>query len=208
VKRAEVAMMRFSPIVLAGVMALSAIGGRADAQAPAAAKAPSVTIPAGTVVNVRLTQGIDVDVAQTGAMFKAIVDDPVIVDGNIAIPREARAIIQAVSASQAGEFKGSDKLVLKLNTISFGGKTHQLATEYATIEGKGEGKKTTRKVAGGAGLGAVVGGIAGGGSGALIGGAIGAVGGAAVAASGTEHLKVPAETRLQFRVSSSIRIEP
>ena len=98
------------------------------------------------------------DAAQTGTTYKAIVDDPVMVSGDIAIPRDARATLQAVSVAQSGKMKGSDKIQLKLNSVSFGGKTHQLTTEYATVQGKGEGKKTTRKVAGGAGLGALIGG--------------------------------------------------
>ena len=75
-------------------------------------------------------------------------------------------------------------------------------------KGSGEGKKTTRKVAGGAGLGAIVGGIAGGGQGAAIGAAVGGAGGAVMASAGEEHLKLPAETRLQFQLSAAINIRP
>jgi outer membrane lipoprotein SlyB len=75
-------------------------------------------------------------------------------------------------------------------------------------KGSGEGKKTTRKVAGGAGLGAIVGGIAGGGQGAAIGAAVGGAGGAVMASAGEEHLKLPAETRLQFQLSAAISIRP
>jgi hypothetical protein len=179
-------------------------GQQAD---PSRAPTP-VTLPAGTILNVRLTQAIDVDVAQAGMTFKARVDDPVSVDGRIVIPREAGAVLQAVKVAQSGEFKGSDQISMKLNTLSVGGRTYQVATEYATVQGKGEGKRTARKVGGGAGLGAIVGGIAGGGEGALIGAAVGAVAGTAVAAGGQEHLRLDAETRLQFKLSSSVRIEP
>jgi hypothetical protein len=170
--------------------------------------APAVTLPAGTTINVRLTQAIDVDVAQAGMTFKARVDDPVMVDGRIVIPREAGAIVQSVRVAQSSQFKGSDQISLKLNSVSFGGRVHQVVTEYAIAEGGGEGKRTARKVAGGAGLGAIFGGIAGGGEGALIGTAVGALAGTAVAASGEEHLRLDAETRLQFRLSSSVRIQP
>jgi hypothetical protein len=183
--------------------AMVAAGAAALAQEPV-----SVTLPAGTTINVRLTQDVDVDAAQAGGLVKAIVDDPVIVKSTIVIPRDARASVQIVKTAQSGKFKGSDQISLKLNSVSFGGKTHELATEYATVESKGEGKKTTRKVAGGAGLGAIVGGIAGGGKGALIGTAVGAGAGTAVAAGGEQHLKLPAETRLAFKTSASLRIEP
>jgi hypothetical protein len=179
------------------------------AAAPAAAPAPApkaVTIPAGTMVNVRLTQGIDVDASQAGQTFKAVVDDPVMVAGAIAIPRGASAVVQAVQVEQSGKMKGSDKISLKLNTVAFGGMVHQVTTSYVETKGKGEGKRTARKVGGGAGLGAIVGGIAGGGEGAAIGAAIGGVTGAAVASGGEEHLKLPAETRLQFQLSAAVTL--
>ena len=169
--------------------------------------APPVTVPAGTAVNVRLTQAIDVDASQAGQKFKAIVDDPVMIGGSIVIPRGASAVLQAVQVQQSGKMKGSDKISLKLNSIGFGGMVYDVATTYVETKGKGEGKKTARKVGGGAGLGAIVGGIAGGGSGAAIGAAVGGVTGAAVASGGEEHLKLPAETRLQFQLSAAINIQ-
>ena len=169
---------------------------------------PPIRVPAGTVISVRLTEDVAVDTAQAGSTIKAIVDDPILVAGEIAIPREARATIAIVKVDQSGKFKGADAIQMKLNSVAFGGKSHQLATEYASVQGKGEGKKTTRKVAGGAGLGAIVGGIAGGGTGAAIGAAVGAGTGAAVSAKGQEHLVLPAETRLQFKLSATTNIEP
>ena len=175
--------------------------------ATAAAPAPkAVTVPAGTALNVRLTQEIDVDASKAGQTFKAVVDDPVMVGGSVVIPRGASAVVQAVQVEQSGKMKGSDKISLKLHSIGFGGMVHEVATTYVETKGKGEGKKTARKVAGGAGLGAIVGGIAGGGSGAAIGAAIGGVGGGAIAAGGEEHLKLPAETRLQFQLSAAVDI--
>jgi hypothetical protein len=192
-------------VVLLAVAATTATAAAAP-QADPGRQPTAVTVPAGTTINVRLTQGIDVDAAQSGMTFKARVDDPVFIDGRVVIPREAATIVQAVKVTQSGAFKGSDQISLKLNTVSFGGRVYQIATEYATSQGGGEGKRTARKVGGGAGLGAVFGGIAGGGEGALIGGTIGAIAGTAVSASGEEHLRLDAETRLQFRLSSSIRI--
>jgi hypothetical protein len=140
--------------------------------------------------------------------FKAIVDDPVMMGGSIVIPRGASAVLQAASVQQSGKMKGSDKISLKLNSVSFGGYAYEVTTGYVETKGKGEGKKTGRKVGGGAGLGAIVGGIAGGGSGAAIGAAVGAGAGAAVAAGGEEHLKLPAETRLTFQLSAAVAIRP
>jgi hypothetical protein len=174
-----------------------------DAPAP-----KMVSVPGGTVVNVRLTQGIDVDASAAGQQFKAIVDDPVMIGGSIVIPRGASAIVQTVQVQQSGKMKGSDKISLKMNSIGFGGLVYEVATAYVETKGKGEGKRTARKVGGGAGLGAIVGGIAGGGEGAAIGAAVGGITGAAVASGGEEHLKLPAETRLQFQLTSAVNIQP
>ncbi len=166
----------------------------------------SVTVPAGTPLNVRLTQAIDVDASQAGMTFKGIVDDPVMIDGVVVIPRGASAVLQAVKVEQSGTMKGSDKISLKVNAIGFGGMVHEVATTYVETKGKGEGKRTARKVGGGAGLGAIVGGIAGGGQGAAIGAAVGGVTGAAVASSGEEHLTLPAETRLKFQLTAAVNV--
>jgi hypothetical protein len=169
---------------------------------------PAAVVPEGTRVNVRLTQAIDVDISYAGQTFKAVVDDPVTLGGTIVIPRGASAQLQAVAVKQSGTMKGSDKISLKLHSIAFGGNVYDVSSGYVETKGKGEGKKTARKVGGGAGLGGIIGGIAGGGEGAAIGLAVGAVAGAAVSAGGEEHLKLDAETRLQFQLTASLSIRP
>jgi len=172
----------------------------------AAAPRPAITVPAGTIINVRLTQAIDVDASQTGQSFKGVVDDPVMVNGAIAIPRGAGAVLQAAKVEQSGSMKGSDKITLKVNAVSFGGLVHDVATSYVETKGKSEGKKTARRVGGGAGLGGLIGGLAGGGEGAAIGAVVGGVAGAAASAADKDHLKMPAETRLQFQLTAAVTI--
>jgi hypothetical protein len=176
---------------------------------PNPSKAPApVTLPAGTVLGVRLTQAIDVDATQAGMTFKSLLDDPVMIDGKVVLPRGSAVVLQAVKVEQAGKMKGADAITLKANSIAFGGRTYEIVTAVVQQTGSGEGKKTTRKVAGGAGLGAIIGGIAGGGSGAAIGAAAGGATGAVVATQGTEHLTLPAETRLQFTLSAAVVVRP
>jgi len=179
------------------------------AAAPTPARAPAaVTVPAKTMLNVRLTEGIDVDATKAGASFRSLVDDPVMLDGKVVIPRGAVVVVQAVSVTQSGTMKGSDKISLKANSIAFGGRSYEIVTAYIETKGSGEGKKTGRKVGAGVGLGAVVGGIAGGGTGAAIGAAVGGATGAVVASQGQEHLQLPAETRLQFQLNAAVTIRP
>jgi hypothetical protein len=165
-------------------------------------------VPNGTVLNVRLTQKIDVDAAQAGTTFKSVLDDPVMLGGQVVVPRNAVVVLQAAKVEQAGNMKGADAITLKANSIAFGGRKYQIATTYVESKGSGEGKKTARKVGGGAGLGAVIGGIAGGGTGAAIGAVAGGATGAIVSSKGTEHLTLDAETRLQFTLNAAVTVQP
>jgi hypothetical protein len=177
--------------------------------APDPSKAPApVTLPQGTVLSALITQAIDVDATKTGATFKALLDDPVMIGGKVVVPRNSALELQAVKVEQAGKMKGSDKIVLKANNISFGGRKYDIVTTQVEQKGSGEGKKTARKVGGGAGLGAAIGGIAGGGQGAAIGALAGAAAGTVMASQGTEHMKLPAETRLQFQLSAAVTVQP
>jgi len=190
-------------------IAFSAMPPAPEYEPPTASapKAPAgILIPAGTTIAVRLIDGINVDSAAAGQTFRASVDDPVSLGGRIIIPRGADAIIQAVSVQQSGRMKGSDEITLKLNRVVINGKPYDVATTFAQQKSAGEGKKTGRKLLGGAGLGAIVGGIAGGGTGAAIGAAAGGAGGAALAASGQAHLKVPAESRLEFQLAAAFTV--
>ena len=160
------------------------------------------------MLSVLLTEAIEVDAAKTGQTFKALLDDPVMIGGKVVLPRGAPVVLQAAKVEQAGKMKGSDNIVLKANAFTLGGRKYDIVTTQVESKSGGEGKKTTRKVAGGAGLGAIVGGIAGGGTGAAIGAVAGGATGAIVASQGTASLKLPAETRLQFTLNAAVAVQP
>ena len=196
----DIAGVDFSPRVAAPKAAV-------PSSPPQAAPRPAtLTVPAGTLLNVRLSSAIDVDASKAGQTFPSLLDDAVMLNGHTAIPRGASVLLKAAAVKQSGAFKGSDKITLQASAVSFGGSSYAIVTSFVSKEGSGEGKKTARKIGGGAGLGAIVGGIAGGGSGAAVGAAVGAFAGTAVAASGEEHLKVPVETRLQFQLQAAIDV--
>ena len=165
-------------------------------------------VPAGTVLNVRTTQPIAADSSQAGMTLTAVVDDPVAVDGQIVIPRGAIAMLDVVNVERSSNMKGRDRITFKVHSIQTHSGTYPVATSQVELKGHSEGKKAARKVIGGAGIGAAVGGIFGGGTGAAIGAATGGGTGAVISGSGKTHLVVPAETRLQFRLQASARVEP
>jgi hypothetical protein len=202
------------PLTSVGSVTFSALpgagGGGAAPGAPPAAAAPAarpaVMIAAGTLLRVRTIDNIDVDSSKAGAKYRASLDDPIMVGGAVVIQKGADATLQAVKVQQSGKMKGSDLIQLKVISVSVRGTTYPVVTSIAESKGKSEGKATARKTAGGAGLGALIGGIAGGGKGALIGVAAGAATGAIVSASGQQHLKIPSETRLEFKLESALKV--
>jgi hypothetical protein len=172
---------------------------------PPKAAGAAVQLPVGTVVHVRVIDAINVDLSKPGQTYRASIDDPIMMGGRVVIPRGADVTLQAAAVKQAGRLKGSDEISLKINVITLNGKRFDVVTDPVTQKGGSEGKKTARRTIGVAGLGAAIGGAAGGGQGAAIGAAAGAGVGLAASAGG-QTLKIPSETRLQFRLSSAVNI--
>jgi hypothetical protein len=167
----------------------------------------AVVIPAGTLLRVRIVDEIDVDATQSGMLFRASLDDAVLSGGAVIVPRGAEVALVAAKVEQGGKFKGSDLIQLKAISVTVNGKANPVVTSLSQTKSDGEGKKTARKVAGGAGLGAIIGGIAGGGAGAGIGALAGAAGGTLLSATGQPHLKIPSETRLEFQLLADWKIQ-
>jgi len=165
-------------------------------------------VPAGTVLNVRTTQPLAADSSQPGMTLTGVVDDPIAVNGQVVIPRGAIATLEVVHVERSSNMEGRDRITLKVHSIRTQSGTYPVASSQVELKGSSEGKKAAKKVIGGAGIGAALGGILGGGTGAAIGATTGGGTGAVIAGSGKTHLVVPAETLLQFRLSTATRVEP
>jgi len=206
-KTLNFALTSVGSVIFSALPGVSDGGAAPAASAAAPAARPAVLISAGTSLRVRTIDNIDVDASKAGAKYRASLDDPIMVGGAVVIPRGASATLQAVKVQQSGKMKGSDLIQLKVINVAVRGTTYPVVSSVAESKGKSEGKATARKTAGGAGLGALIGGIAGGGTGALIGLAAGAGAGAIVSASGQQHLKIPSETRLDFKLEADLKVK-
>lgn len=176
-------------------------------QAQAPAPPPPVVIPAGTHIAVRVRQDLGSAISHAGDTFSATVVNPIIVDGQTAIPAGARATGTVVAAKPLGRFKGQAYLELRLESIRTDGSRYEVHTSTLERVQQGKGKRTAGFIGGGAGLGALVGGLAGGGKGALIGGLVGGGAGTAGAGlTGKKNIYIPAETTLTFRLKNAVHI--
>jgi len=167
----------------------------------------TATIPEGTVITVRTVDAIDSATNSTGQSFRASLDNAVVVDDHVVLPKGLNAYLKLVQASSAGKFKGTSELTVSLDSVTYQGKTYTFATSDVQEKGSSRGKRSAAVIGGGAALGAIIGGIAGGGKGAAIGAAAGGAGGTAVQAmTKGQQVKIPSETRLDFTLHAPVAV--
>jgi hypothetical protein len=166
-----------------------------------------VTLPAGTVIPVRLTETLDSKTAQPNDVFHGSLAGDLGTQGVIAVPHRSPVMGRVVDAREAAHFKGSALLSIELTELTVGGKSLTLVTDTFSKETEGRGKNTAEKAGGGAALGAIIGALAGGGKGAAIGGLAGGAAGTGVnAATRGEQAVIPTETLINFRLQSPLTI--
>lgn len=164
-------------------------------------------IPAGTTLTVRMIDPVDSRNDRLGQTYRASLDEPIMVNGDVIVPRGVDIVAKLVDDQQSGRATGKTVLTLDLESITIDGRMVPIATESVTRAGSSRTKQTGLAAAGVGVLGAVIGGIAGGGKGA----AIGAVSGAGAGAAGSvlmkgDTVKIPSETRLSFALQQPLKI--
>jgi hypothetical protein len=184
--------------------------GPPPAQLPPPAPEPppvvGIQIPAETPITVRMIDSVDSKQSHLGQTFRASVDEPVALNGQIVIPRGADALVKLVADQQSGKFEGKTILTLALVGITINGQTTDTTAGDVSKASKSRGARTAAVVGGGAVLGAIIGALAGGGAGAAIGAASGAaVGVGAQVITKGQKVKVPSETRLNFTLQQPIQ---
>lgn len=177
------------------------------APARAAASASGVDIPAGTTITVRMIDAVDSEHDSVGQSFKASLDEPVMLNGDVIVPRGNDVQVKLVNQKQSGKIEGKTSLTLDVVWIDVNGRHVDVATGEVTQASGSRTAKSAKMIGGGAALGAILGGIAGGGKGAAIGTVAGAgAGTAAQVATHGQQVKIPSETRLTFTLEQPLRI--
>jgi hypothetical protein len=157
-----------------------------------------ITVPAGTTILVRMLDTVDSSKNPPGSRFTATLETNLVVNGSVIVPQGNTVYGRLAQAKQAGRATGSSELQLELTDIVVHGTAYPLLTSDYQVKGSSSGKRSAKRLLGGAGLGAAIGAVAGNaGKGAAIGATVGAVG--SVAQKG-QSVNVPSETLLEFRL--------
>ena len=170
---------------------------------------PPVVIDAGTLLTVTIDQTVSSKTNNNGDPFAASLAAPISVGGVTVLPTGTRARGTVVQAASAGRVKGGAVLALTLDSLTVNGQPYSIQTSEFEETIKGRGKRTAIGAGGGAAFGAIIGGLAGGGKGAAIGAlAGGGAGTAGTAFTGKRDITIPAETRLHFKLTAPLTIQP
>ncbi|MCL5006277.1 MAG: TrbI/VirB10 family protein [Acidobacteria bacterium] len=181
----------------------------------------SYTIPAGTVLNCRLTQTLTTQLNYQGQAFTATVSEPLVINGQQAIPIGTTVNGRIASLSRPGRIKGVGQMVLSPETISMpNGRTFTLSAvlihaygapgarvvdSEGLVKGPNAHKGDLTEIGIGTGGGAFFGTLLGGFRGTFIGGLIG--GGAALVDRLRRRgpdLALPTGTELKFQLSHQL----
>jgi hypothetical protein len=166
-----------------------------------------VAIPIGTSITVRMIDAVNSQQSRLGETFRASVDEPVLVDGQVVVPRGADAITKLVEDQQSGKIEGKTVLTLVLQQVLVNGRMVDLTSGDVSQSSGSRGARSAKVIGGTAALGAIIGALAGGGRGAAIGAGSGAaVGTGAEVLTKGQTVKIPSETRLTFTLQQPAQL--
>jgi hypothetical protein len=184
------------------LLALTWSGGTATPATPAAAATPpaapvAVTVPAGTVLTVKMQTPVSSkDPAGKKFTAKLLAD---LMAGDATVAKAGTTVQGQVEQSkQAGRVAGKSELAISLTSIEMSGKALPIMTTNFAEAGKGEFRKTARNVAGGALIGNAIDHDGGGGKGAAVGAGVSLI-------KKGDAVTVPEGALLEFRLTQPVQ---
>jgi hypothetical protein len=168
-----------------------------------------VTIPQGTLLQVRTAESLNSKRAKDGEPVQFTVIRDVAFGGVLAIPRGATVHGVVTEAKKAGELGGSPVLALKLTSLDLGGQSYPLSSDEFKVKGPNKAGQTVGNALGGGIVGTIIGCAVGRGVGCAIGAGAGlAAGTAASAATPGPGVWIPAEALVVFHLSTPLTVTP
>jgi hypothetical protein len=170
--------------VVAAVILLAGVGVETAAPSPTAnledrRVVRTVTVPAGTVLRLRVNRGFGSDISRVEDQVSATLASPVIVGGRTVLGQGSLASGYVSQATRPGKVKGRGRVAVRFTRITPAGQDEHYTMQTRSWVGvapatkKQDALKIGAPAAGGAIVGSIVGGKKGAGIGALAGGGAG-----------------------------------
>jgi hypothetical protein len=154
---------------------------------PPPAPIPYYTVPADTVMRVRLNEALNSGTARVGDRFSSNVVEPVFAGGGVEVIGVGSKVWGHVTLVNRAQKRKPGNITVAFDSVELpNGRTAVIngslttlqadkvnADNEGTVKGTGNTKRDAVFIGGGAATGAIIGGIAGGGKGAVIGGILG-----------------------------------
>lgn len=170
-----------------------------------------VTIPQGTLLQLRTAESLDSKHAKDGNPVQFTVIRDVAVGGVLALPKGAtvHGVVTEAKNVGAGDLGGSSELALKLTSIDLGGQSYPIDSDQFKVKGPNKAGQTVGNAVGGGILGTIIGCAVGRGFGCAVGAASGvAAGTAASAASPGPRVWIPSEALVTFHLNAPLTVNP
>jgi len=196
-----------SVVMLSGapaVMGESPVAGATSINA-----ARTVTIPAGTVLRLRLDRGFGSDISRVEDSVTATLANPVVINGRTLLPTGSVASGYVSEATRPGKVKGRGRVAVRFTRIDPAGReSYSIRTRPWVAVAPATKKKDALTIgipaAGGAAVGALIDGKKGAGIGAAVGGGAGT---AAVLTTRGKDVRIGRGATISVRLSTPLTVE-
>jgi hypothetical protein len=167
-----------------------------------------LTLPAGTIVLVRLTEPLSSERNRVGDSFTTVLEQPLVAQGLVVSQRGQTVMGRLVLAQNAGRVQGVSQLAIEMTEVVLAdGQQVPIRTQLIQSSAGTSRGRDAAGIGATSGMGAAIGAAAGGGTGAAIGAAAGAVAGVVgVLSTRGRATELYPETVLTFRLTDPLTV--
>ena len=140
-----------------------------EAEMAQTGSAPTLSVPAGTRLVVRMSDSVDSSRHGAGHRFRGQLESAVVIDGVTVLPRGTTLHGQVMAAQQSGRAVGSSSLTLSFTDVMIDDVLHPISTEGMSARTGSEGARTVGRTARAAAIGGLIDGSSGARTGARVG---------------------------------------
>lgn len=170
-----------------------------------------VTIPAGTLLQLRTSEPLASKHAKDGQPVQFTLISDVTMGGVLAIPKGAtiHGVVTESRQTASGQLAGHSELALELTSLDLGGQNYPITSDEFRVKGPNKAGATVGNAIGAGLVGTIIGCAVGRGVGCAVGAGAGvAAGTAATAASSGPGVWIPAEALVSFHLRDPITVNP